>query len=119
MNLDPVETAVATALTGGGGFMLKVLVDRFFKRAEHLEEREETSAATHAKVTETKLDAMAAQLSRVVTTLEVMAVQQGQRDGEASKQSERIEGISRTHGAKLDSLVDRVTRLEERSSRRK
>ena len=114
MTYDPVELVVGTTLTGGGGFMLKVLVDRFFKRAEVLEQKEETSAATHAKVTDTKLDAVNEKLAKIATQLEVMTAAQATRDGESKKLEERINGISDKHGKKLDDIIDRVTRLEER-----
>ena len=109
------DDVVALVTAAPGVLVLgKWAFDRFVARAARTAEKVEAKEEKEAHDTETKLDQVLALLGKLEVEFARLGERFVQQAAAVDGLRDRIDGISQSHGPKLDALAERVTRLEER-----
>ena len=96
-----------TAAGGGGGLVggAAILINWLLKRGARAEEKVEETAAT-------KLDQVAADIGTVKSDLRVLVNELGSHKVSVEKLGDRVEGMSKAYGPKLDIHAEAIAKLQ-------
>lgn len=107
MSAEAAEIAGYVAGGGGAVWLVRLLVDRFVSRADHVSDSVDAAR-------ESKLDAVLALVTKMERDLSLVNERQVAHAALVSKLDERINGISGNYNPRLAHLEEQIARIDER-----